>query len=159
MSSLDCKRQTTNIYNLSKPHTIAETTVTSSVSRYKQQFFNRTHNHYSTDSTLTTVNTGMYWYKLIIYWTWLYIWVTLWVAYEKPELLTPSLAHEFTPVFWWGPCCSSFKFLCCPIVCLYFTMSYLRYLCVFAYSGVYHILVFFSSCVPYVDSLSPLELT
>jgi len=52
MSSRDCKNQTTNIYNLSKQ------------------------NHYSTEA-LTTVNTGMYWYTLIICPTWLYIWVTL----------------------------------------------------------------------------------
>ena len=60
MSSLDCKSQTMNINNLSKPYSIGETTVTSSVSRYKHQFSNGTQNHYSTDSTLTTVNTGMY---------------------------------------------------------------------------------------------------
>jgi len=65
ISSGDCKSQTTNIYNLSKPHTIAESTVTSSVSKYKHQLSSRTQNHYSTE-TLTTVNTGMYWYKLII---------------------------------------------------------------------------------------------
>ena len=59
MSSLDCKSQTTNIYNLSKPHTIGETTVTSFVSRYKHTFSNRTQNHYSTEA-LTTVKTGMY---------------------------------------------------------------------------------------------------
>jgi hypothetical protein len=59
MSSRDCKSQTTNIYNLSKPHTKGETTVSSSVSRYAQQFYNRTHNHYSTEA-LSTVNTGMY---------------------------------------------------------------------------------------------------
>ena len=55
MSSRDCKRQTTNIYNLSKPHTTSETTAFSSASRLS----NRTQNHYSTES-LTTVNTGMY---------------------------------------------------------------------------------------------------
>jgi len=80
MSSGDFKSQTTNSYNLSKPHTKGETTVSSSVSRYKHQLSNRTQNHYSTE-VLTTVNTGMCWYKSIIYWTWLYIWVTLWVSY------------------------------------------------------------------------------
>jgi len=59
ISSRDCKHQTMNIYNLSKPHTIADTTVSSSVSRYIHQFTNRTQNHNSTE-TLTTVNTGMY---------------------------------------------------------------------------------------------------
>ena len=43
-------------------------------------------------------------------------------------------------------------------------MFYLRYLCLFAYSGVQHILcdVFLfclsSSCVPYVDSFSGLSI-
>ena len=59
MSSLDCKCQATNIYNLSKPYTTGETTVTSSVSRYKHEFSNRTQSHYSTEA-LTAVNTGMY---------------------------------------------------------------------------------------------------
>jgi len=63
MSSRDCKRQTTNIYNLSKPHTRAESTVSNSVSRYKHQLSNRTHTRHSTEA-LTTINTGMYWYKL-----------------------------------------------------------------------------------------------
>jgi len=65
MSSGDCRSQTTNIYNLPKPHTIAETTVSSSVSRCKYQLSSRTQNHYSTEA-LKTVKTGMYWYKLII---------------------------------------------------------------------------------------------
>jgi len=65
MSSRDCKSQTTNIYNLSIPHTRAETTVSSSVSRYKHQLSSRTQNHYSTGA-LTTVNTGMHRYKSII---------------------------------------------------------------------------------------------
>jgi len=56
ISSGNCKRQTTNIYNLSIPHTRAETTVSSSVSRY--QLSSRTQNHYSTEA-LATVNTGM----------------------------------------------------------------------------------------------------
>ena len=59
MSSGDCKSQTTNIYNRSKAHTIAEATVSSSVSRYTHQFSNRAQNHYSTGA-LTTVYTGMY---------------------------------------------------------------------------------------------------
>ena len=42
-------------------------------------------------------------------------------------------------------------------------MSHLHYLCLFAYSGVQHILclvfvLFSSSCVPYVASLSGLSL-
>ena len=58
MFSRDCKSQTTNIYNLSKPDTIAETTVSSSVSIYTQQFYDRTQNHYSTEAW-ATVNTGI----------------------------------------------------------------------------------------------------
>ena len=83
-----------------------------------------------------------------------------------------------------------FSFLCCSIMCLYVLssmlwcslrfphkkrcsvrlyppvflgrMSYLRYLCLFAYSGVQHILcyifvLFSSSCVPYVASFSGLS--
>ena len=41
-------------------------------------------------------------------------------------------------------------------------MSYLRYLCLFTYSGVHHILccvfIFYSSCVPYVASFSILSI-
>jgi hypothetical protein len=42
-------------------------------------------------------------------------------------------------------------------------MSYLRYLCLFVYSGVQHICVvflfcFFSYCVPYVASFSELSM-
>ena len=39
-------------------------------------------------------------------------------------------------------------------------MSYLRYLCLFAYSGIQHVLcgVFSSSCGPYVASFSGLSI-
>jgi hypothetical protein len=38
-------------------------------------------------------------------------------------------------------------------------MSYLRYLCLFAYSGVQHtMLCLFSSCLPYVASFSGLSI-
>ena len=101
---------------------------------------------------------------------WLYIWVTGWVSYKRQELLTLRAYLSSPPVFWWGPCCSSFEGFfcvvilcvftfcvpCCdvrydfriktmfgsslpPIVCRWF-MSYWRYLCLFAYSGVQHIL-------------------
>ena len=59
MSSRDCNSETTSIYNLSKPHTRADTTISSFTSRYKHQLSSRTHNHYSTEA-LATVNTGMY---------------------------------------------------------------------------------------------------
>ena len=167
MFSGDCNSQTTNIYNLAKPYTVAYTTISSSVSRYKHQLSNRTQNHYSTE-VLTTVNTGMYWYTLIICNTWLYIWVTLRVSYEMP--FASTWVH---PRFFGGVRVDPlFSFLCCPIVCFYVTishknyvrfvyfqlflvvrMSYLCYLCVFAHSGVHHILyLFFSSCS---QSLSP----
>ena len=58
ISSGDCKRQSTNMNNLTKPHIVSVTTVSSSVSRYKQQFSNRTQNHYNTEA-LKTVNIGM----------------------------------------------------------------------------------------------------
>jgi hypothetical protein len=107
MFSGDCKSQTTNIYNLAKPYTVAYTTISSSVSRYKHQLSNRTQNHYSTE-VLTTVNTGMYWYTLIICNTWLYIWVTLRVSYEMQEPLALREYMSSPPFFWWGPCWSSF---------------------------------------------------
>jgi hypothetical protein len=37
-------------------------------------------------------------------------------------------------------------------------MSYLRYLCLFAYSGVQHILCCVFLCVPYVASFSGLSI-
>ena len=95
MSSRDCKRQTTNVYNSSKPY----------ISRYTNQFSNRMQNHYSTE-VLKTVNTGMYWYTLITCHTWLYIWFTLRVSYE---LQKPVILREYLS-FWWGPCWSSFWF-------------------------------------------------
>ena len=59
MSSRDCNSQTTSIYNLSKPHTRADTTISSFASRYKHQLSSRTQDHYCTEA-LATVNTGMY---------------------------------------------------------------------------------------------------
>ena len=129
MSSLDCKSQTTNIYNFSKPHTIGETTVTSSVSRYKHQFSNRTQNHYSTDSTLTTVNTGMYWYKLIIYWTWLYIWVTLWVSYEKRNFL-PFASTSVHPRLLVGSVLLIFLVFCVVLLCVFILRCPIYVICV-----------------------------
>jgi hypothetical protein len=118
MFSGDCNSQTTNIYNLAKPYTVAYTTISSSVSRYKHQLSNRTQNHYSTE-VLTTVNTGMYWYTLIICNTWLYIWVTLRVSYEMP--FASTWVH---PRFFGGVRVDPlFSFLCCPIVCFYVTIS------------------------------------
>ena len=37
-------------------------------------------------------------------------------------------------------------------------MSYLRHACLFAYSGVQHILCFFPSCVTFVASFSELSI-
>jgi len=100
------------------------------------------------------------------------------MSYKKQELLTLREYLSSPPEFWWGPCCSSFNFvlsyyvssrsefnvvisitispyLRC-LVRLYFRlfvgglMSYLHYLCLFAYSGVQHILccVFFRIVYP-----------
>ena len=96
------------------------------------------------------------------------IWVTRRGFYERQGLLTPHKHQGSPPVFWGGPCCSSFLVFvlsyyvstfgvpCCDVrydfrinrcsVRLYLQMfvggcmSYLRYLCVFAYSVVQHIL-------------------
>ena len=43
------------------------------------------------------------------YWTWLYIWVTWRVSInKKQELFTLRVHLSSLPVFWWGPCYSSF---------------------------------------------------
>ena len=57
-----------------------------------------------------------------IYRTWLYIWITRRVSYKKQELLTLCEHLNSPPVFWWGPCCSSFQF---------FVLSYC--ICVFTF--------------------------
>ena len=91
------------------------------------------------------------------------------MCYEKQELLTHREHLSSLLGFWWGPFCPSFKFFsvvllciltfwvpCCDVrydfrikrssVNLYLQlfvgglMSYLRYLWLFAYSGVQHIL-------------------
>ena len=52
------------------------------------------------------------------------IWVTTRMSYKKQELLT-LLEHLVSPpVFWWGPCCSSFQF---------FVLSYYIFVCVFTF--------------------------
>ena len=97
---------------------------------------------------------------------------------KKHELLTlrEHLSYPRSPrFFWWVPCCSSFRFLCCVFrydfhikrcsVRLYIQlfvgrrMSYLRYLCLFAQSFQHiwccvFILLFFVVCVPYVAGFS-----
>jgi hypothetical protein len=54
---------------------------------------------------------------------------------KKQELLTPSLAPEFTPGFWSGPYCSSFSVFClyvlCTQLCIGELLPNLRYLCLF----------------------------
>jgi hypothetical protein len=91
------------------------------------------------------------------------------VSYKKRNLLTLRENTSSPPVFCLGSCCSWFKFLPCPMMCLhvlnsvlwnllrslhktqwsvrlYFQlfvrglMSYLRYLCLLTHSGVKHIL-------------------
>ena len=100
-------------------------------------------------------------------------------AYHSEHLSSP-------PVFAGGPCCSSFEFLCSPVMCLYAlssvlwcplrfpyikqcsvrlylqlfvagVMTYLRYLCFFAHSVVF-LFCLSSSCVPYVASFSGLSI-
>jgi hypothetical protein len=110
-----------------------------------------------------------------------FIWVTQRVSYKEQALIILHEHLSSPPDFWLGPCCSSFYgfFLCCPIKCLDVLssvlwcplrfphkprlnlqlfvgclVSYLRYFCLFTYSGVQHILCcvlfffffFFSSC-------------
>jgi len=51
--------------------------------------------------------------------------VTWRASYKRQELLT-FREHPSSPlVFWWGPCCSFFSFLSCPIMCLYILSSVL----------------------------------
>ena len=45
LSQADCIRQTTNVHNTSQPHSIGETTVSSSIST----FTGRTQHHHSTE--------------------------------------------------------------------------------------------------------------
>ena len=120
-----------------------------------------------------------------------YILVTRPVSYKKQELLILREYLSAPPVFWCGPCCSSIQFFvlsyyvslpfefhvvmsvtiaaqerCSVRVYLQLfvggLMSYLRYLCLFAFSGVQYIVlcfcfVFLHSCVPYVASFSGLS--
>ena len=125
---------------------------------------------------------------------WLYIWVTWRVSYKRQELLTLREHLSSPPVFWWGPCGLCFRIVVCVILLHAFMfwvpccdvrynfriktmfgsslpscfvgrlMFYLRYLCLFAHSGVQHILCyvfglfFFSFCVHYVASFSGLSI-
>jgi hypothetical protein len=91
--------------------------------------------------------------------TWLYIWVTRWFLIRSRGCL-PFASTKVHPTF------------LVRFVLLIFLQSYLRYLCLFAYSGVQHILscgvfwgvflVFFClrlvSCVPNVASFSALSI-
>ena len=120
-----------------------------------------------------------------------YILVTRPVSYKKQELLILREYLSAPPVFWCGPCCSSIQFFglsyyvslpfefhvvmsvtiaaqerCSVRVYLQLfvggLMSYLRYLCLFVFSGVQYIVlcfcfVFLPSCVPYVASFSGLS--
>ena len=49
--------------------------------------------------------------------TWLYIWVTRRIPYKKQELFTFREHLSSPPVFWWGPCCSSFLVFCVVLLC------------------------------------------
>ena len=114
----------------------------------------------------------------------------VYVTHKRPKL-HHLRAPVFTPSFWWSPCCWSFYFfvLSCYVslrsefnvvisvwkqcsLRLYTQlfvggrMSYLRYLCLFTYSGVQHMLccVFcfvylrLVSCVPNVPNISGLPI-
>ena len=105
------------------------------------------------------------------YWTWLYIWITRQGSYDKQELLTlheplssPSAVSLVGSMF-----LILLGFFCVVLLCVltfwvWGIMSYLRYLCLFAHSGVHHILccVFMfclsSSCVPNVTSVSGVSI-
>jgi hypothetical protein len=92
-----------------------------------------------------------------LYRTWMYIWVTRRVSYKKQKLLTlsehMSFIHDVFTVL--VPCCDvryDFRIKRCS-VCLYLKlfvwwliMSYLRYLCLLAHSGVF-LFCLYSSCV------------
>ena len=123
------------------------------------------------------------------YRTWLCIWVTRRVSYKKQELLTLREHLSSPPVFGGVRVAHLCSFLCCPINYIYVLtslfwcplrfphenvrfylqvfvggfMSYLGYLCLFAYRVVQHILsvsllCFSSPCVPYVAIFSGLSI-
>jgi hypothetical protein len=87
------------------------------------------------------------------YRTWLYIWVIKRVSYKKQGLVTHGFLVRFVLLV----------FVLSYYVSLLY-ISYLRYLCLFAYSGAQHILccgffVCFSSfCAHYVVSFSGLSI-
>jgi hypothetical protein len=94
------------------------------------------------------------------YQTWLYIWVTRRLSYQKQELLTLRKHPILPPDFWWGNmlflllvvcvvlfCVFTFWVLCCDVRYDFRKQNNIRfvfasscYLCLYAYSGVQHIL-------------------
>ena len=61
-------------------------------------------------------------FKIGICWQQLFTYIVTyrlrWMSYKKQELLTLRDHLSSPPVYWWGPCCSSFQFfLCYPIMC------------------------------------------
>ena len=58
-----------------------------------------------------------------------------------------SPAPRFTPVLWWGPCCSfKKKIVCCPFMCLYFLSTVLW--CPLQFPHINDVQFFFaSSCL------------
>jgi hypothetical protein len=97
-----------------------------------QKFYGRHHNlvyrceisisQVTMDLLLFTQMFSFLYHCQSIYRTWLYIWITRRVSYKKQELLTLCEHLNSPPVFWWGPCCSSFQF---------FVLSYC--ICVFTF--------------------------
>ena len=118
---------------------------------------------------------------LNLLWTWLYIWTTLRVFYKKQKQLTLR-EYVSSPQFLLGSLLLIFSvFLYRTIMFLFVLnsvawwpfqlfvgglMSFLYYLCLYAYCCVQHLLCFFfwvfffftSSCVPYVASFSGLSI-
>ena len=103
----------------------------------------------------------------------IYIWVTH--SYKKQELLTHREHLSSPPTFWWSPCCSSFYFFCVVLLCVFMfwvpcsdvhyvfriktmfcsslppvvcrgLMSYLCYLCLFAYSVLFVFVLCYLCC-------------
>jgi len=54
----------------------------------------------------------------MIYQTYVYMSSAMGV-YKKQEQFTIREHLSSSPVIWWDPSCSSFSFLCFPIVCIY----------------------------------------
>jgi hypothetical protein len=82
------------------------------------------------------------------YRTWLYIWVTRRVSYEKQELPTLRKHLSSSPGFFVGSVLLIFLVFCVVLLCVLtflfvgVLMFYLRYLCVFVHCGVQHKLCF-----------------